>query len=202
VSFTKQYAKTILGIAIALMTVCDSKPALSEPTENVVSGTTGVQLSNELVSALGSLQIQPGVVSGSALSRSGIALFPITGGVADLGTIKTEIIHAGGLSLTSSRVRVELTDFVISTLGETPVLTGVVIANGSVVGRAPLFNLALPAVTPPLEPIRGTIIDLPNVGVTLTSDAAGLLNSTFGVNAFTSGFNIGTARVRAIVDAH
>jgi hypothetical protein len=35
------------------------------------------------------------------------------------------------------------------------------------------------------------------VGVTLSANAAGALNQTFGVSAFTPGFNIGTAQVFA-----
>lgn len=193
--------KAVFGVTSVVTVLSLSLPAIAAPTEDVISGTTSVQLSADLVNALTSLQVRPAAVGFSRLRR-GVASFPITGGAIDLGTVKTEIIHNGGLSLTAGNVVVELTDFVITTLDDRPVLTGLLIANGELVARAPLFELGLPAVTPPLRPARGRIIEIPDVQVTLTAAAATALNQAFGVTAFTQGFNIGTARVRAVVQDH
>jgi hypothetical protein len=92
-----------------------------------------------------------------------------------------------------------LTDFLIANLGEQPVLTGLVTANDNLAARVPLFALALPAVSPPLQPAGGKLVELKGVGVTLTPEAAGALNRAFNVQAFTAGLNIGVARVRAVV---
>jgi hypothetical protein len=62
--------------------------------------------------------------------------------------------------------------------------------------RAPLFNLQGGEVVPPKA--RGRLnLEFNDVSVTLTSDAANVLNQAFQVNAFTPGFNIGTADVDA-----
>lgn len=183
-------------LGVSVVTLSFSTPVLAAPTADIVGGVTSVQLSNELVQALGTLKVQPAVVGKSKLNR-GVASFPITGGAIDLGTVKTEIIHQGGLSLSTSKVKVELTDFAVTTLADKPVLTGLVTVNGNLLLRAPLFDLGLPKITPPLRPTTGKVV-LTNVKLTLTSEAAGLLNPVFGVTAFSSGFNIGTARVQAI----
>jgi hypothetical protein len=175
--------------------------ALSAPTEDVITGATSVQLSGDLINALGSLQVQPGAVSGSSLNARGIARFPISGGAVDLGSVRAEIIHQGGLVLRTSGTTVELTDFVITTLENRPVLTGLVTVNDSLAFRAPLFELDLPAITPPLQPTAG-ILNLPDVRVILTAEAASTLNQAFGISTFVPGFNIGTARVRAILGSH
>jgi hypothetical protein len=145
--------------------------------------------------------VLPGVVEGSNLTAQGIVVFPISGGEFDLGTVKTEIIHLGGLSLKSSTTTVELTDFIITTLGEAPVLTGLLTVDDNLAARAPLFALALPPVMPPLQPVKDRIL-LENVGLTLTAEGAAALNDAFGVTAFTEGLNIGTANVSAIVTSH
>jgi hypothetical protein len=194
----KNKLKMFLGIALITASLSFSNPAISAPTETVLGGATTVQLSQEFVGALGGLQVTPGAVGRSALNE-GTALFPISGGAIDLGTIKTEIIHQGGLSLSAGGTVVKLTDFLIANLGEQPVLTGLVTANDNLAARVPLFALALPAVSPPLQPAGGKLVDLKGVGVTLTPEAAGALNRAFNVQAFTAGLNIGVARVKAVV---
>jgi hypothetical protein len=201
VSFFNQPLKTILGTASMLTMLSFSTPVVAAPTEDVTGGSTRVQLSREFVSALASLKVLPGVVGDSDLTGQGIVIFPISGGEFDLGSVKNEIIHLGGLSLKSSTTTVELTDFIITTLGESPVLTGLLTVDDNLATRAPLFALALPPVTPPLQPVKDRIL-LENVGVTLTAEGAAVLNDAFGVTAFTAGLNIGTARVNAVVSSH
>jgi hypothetical protein len=80
-------------------------------------------------------------------------------------------------------------------------LTGLVIANGSVVGRIRLFDIALPAgITLPLQPAANRFFDLAGARLTLSGGAATALNGVFGVTAFTAGFPIGTGRVSAFLD--
>ena len=73
----------------------------------------------------------------------------------------------------STTVRLE--SFIIDTTGAGGiVLTGLVSANGSVVGRIPLFDLTLPA-----SFVDVTLIRLDGIGVTLRPEAAGALNAVF-----------------------
>ncbi len=191
----------LLSAASMMMTIGLATPATSAPTADFVGGSTKVTLSSEFVNALVSLKVTPGVVSKGKLRR-GIASFPITSGAGDLGTIKLEVNHQGGLSLTGGSTIVELTDFSITNLGDKPILTGLVKANDSLVGRIPLFNLALSG-NPTVRPIVGnhsnqlTQVELKNVNVTLSQEAANALNSVFNVTAFQAGLNIGTAAVTA-----
>lgn len=156
-------------------------------------GSTSVALSSDFVGALTSLNIAPGRVFPASL-RNGRASFPITDGTLDRETLRGEIVHNGGLTLTRGNTKVKLESFIIDTTGTGIVLTGLVSANGSVVGRIPLFDLQLPINVSP-----DSIVDrlvLSNVGVTLRQEAVGALNAVFKTNAFVAGFNIGTAHVR------
>jgi hypothetical protein len=89
-----------------------------------------------------------------------------------------------------------LTDFIIDTAGAAPVLTGIATANGSIVGRIPLFNLALPALTLPLAlPPGPEILLIEGNRMTLTQEAATALNGVFGTTAFAAGFDVGIASI-------
>ena len=108
-----------------------------------------------------------------------------------------EVPHSGGLSLTKGATQVLISDFVIETTSS-PRLTGIVTANGTIVGRIPLFNLALPQLVLPLQlPPGPETLLIEGNRVTLTAEAATALNGAFGTTAFTPGFNIGIASVYA-----
>jgi hypothetical protein len=111
-------------------------------------------------------------------------------------TLSSDFVNA----LTTLKVStiVELTDYAITNLDGKPVLTGLVKANDSLVGRIPLFNLALTE-GPKATSVHGnTQIDLKGVGVTLAKPAADALNGVFKVTAFKEGLNIGTAKVNGL----
>lgn len=164
---------------------------LNTVTPSALFGSTQVALSAELVGALGSLGVTPGAIFPTTII-AGTASFPIVSGAIELNTAKGEINHSGGLTLTAGTTRVRLTSFLIDTTGTAPVLTGLVAANDSVVGRVPLFNLAPTGLTLPLKPGGGTLNE---VKLTLTQTAATALNAIFSVSAFTAGFPIGSAQV-------
>jgi hypothetical protein len=175
-------------------------PAFAQ-TVPIASGRTSVTLSTEFLGALTSLQVRPGVLGQGRLIGA-VASFPITQGSVDATNVRGEIFHTGGISLEAgTTTRVQLLNFTIETTHNAPVLTGLVVVNNSVVGRLPLFALRLPTnVTLPLSPRGGALVELNNVGVQLSRDAAEALNGVFRVTAFTAGFNIGTASVRALLD--
>jgi len=164
------------------------------PTVQPVNGSTSVELSADFINALGALGLTPGTVGRGSL-RGTTARFPISGGAIDIGTLKVEIAHDGGLSLSTDGVVVRLFNFNIDTTGSTPVLTGLVVVNGDFLGRLPLFDLEL--TEGPTQRLR--FLFLRNVNVTLSAVAADALNSIFGVTAFVEGFDIGVARVVALV---
>jgi hypothetical protein len=173
---------------------------VSAQTNTIEYGKTRVALSSTFVSALGSLGLKAGVVGPTRL-KNGVVDFPIVGGAIDLDTAKAQIIHSGGLTLSpasapqDAQPTVVLESFIIDTTGPQPVLTGLVVVKGVLVGRVPLFNLQLPSgLTLPLKTQYGELV-LDGVDVTLTSTAAQALNSVFGVTALQGGISIGTANV-------
>jgi hypothetical protein len=181
----------------AAMVLATGYGAFAAPTADFVGGKTAVTLSGDFVGALTALKVTPGTV-GSGRLRNGVASFPITSGAGDLGTVKLEVNHRGGLSLTAGKTVVELTDYSITNLAGKPVLTGLVKANDSLVGRIPLFDLALSG-GPKAEKVHGlTQVSLSGVKVTLSKGAADALNGVFGVTAFKEGLNIGTAKVSGL----
>jgi hypothetical protein len=186
----------VMVSAIAATTFLSSiLPAIAAPSADFVGGKTSVTLSSDFVNALTTLKVTPGTVGSGRLKR-GVATFPIVSGSGDLGTVKLEVNHRGGLSLKAGSTIVELTDYAITNLDGKPVLTGLVKANDSLVGRIPLFDLGLTE-GPKATAAHGdnTQIQLKGVGVKLAKPAADALNSVFKVTAFKEGLNIGTAKV-------
>ncbi len=180
------------GIALSMVAPMTS----AAPTAQINSGYTLVELLPEFVGALGSLGIAPSKVLPGTLHQR-IAFFPITGGRLDASNARGEVPHSGGLSLTKGATQVVISDFIIETTSS-PRLTGIVTANGTIVGRIPLFNLALPQLVLPLQlPPGPETLLIEGNRVTLTAEAATALNGAFGTTAFTPGFNIGIASVYA-----
>ena len=177
---------------VALAMLVSANSASAQKTETIEGGRTTVALASGFVSALGSLDVTPGTVGPTRL-YNGVVNFPVTGGAIDLDTAVSQILHAGGLTLTAGQTKVTLQSFVIDTTSA-PVITGLVSVDGKLLGRLPLFDLALPSGITPLKPYDGQIV-LKGVGVSLDSTAAGALNNVFHVSAFKGGFGIGTAKV-------
>ncbi len=188
------FAKAALVVATALVA-----STVHAQTKTLEFGKTSVTLSAGFVSALQTLGVKPGVVAPSQL-RNGVAAFPVVAGAIDLSSAKGEILHSGGLTLTTSAAKVRLESFIIDTKS-TPVLTGLVIVNDKLIGRLPLFDIHLPSnVTLPLQLNDEYVLKLNGVGLTLNAQAATALNGVFHVTAFQGGFSIGTANVSALTN--
>ena len=187
----------LTGLALSSMLAFTNVAAIAAPTEATSGGNTSVLLAPSFLSALTSLGVAPGPVEpGRIFSRKTgvIAAFPITAGEIDLGALKGEIDHAGGLSLSAGKTKVELTSFIVDLTSAAPVLTGLVIVNDNLVGRLPLFDLNVAASG---VSAKQQLLKVNNVTVTLTDQAAQALNGVFNINALAKGLPIGTATVRA-----
>jgi hypothetical protein len=173
--------------------------ALGQHTVTIEAGRTTVTLASSFVSALGSLGVTPGTVEPTELNGDRVN-FPITGGAFDLDTAIGQVVHSGGLTLTAGSTEVRLQSFIIDTTSTTPEITGLVVVNGKLVGRLPLFNLSLPdGVRLPIKP-EDSVFHEKGIGVTLSSTAASALNSTFHTTALAGGLEIGTANVIALLE--
>jgi hypothetical protein len=185
--------KLALASATVLL-VCAN--AFGQNTKTIEAGWTSVNLSGDLVTALQSLGVTPGTIAPSKL-RPAKVNFPVTAGAIDLKSLKGEIVHSGGLTLTAGKTQVRLQTFTIDTTGAAPVLTGLVTVNGALLGRLPLFDISLSGSS--IRVNDGTLT-ITRVGLTLNKAAAAALNQVFSVNAFSSGFPVGTAKVIAALD--
>lgn len=185
-----------LQAALSVALLASTQMAAADPTVSTLAGNTRVALSSTFLGAVSALGVDvsptyPGRIRGTE------ATFPIPTGEIDLGTLKGEVAHNGGLRLQAGDTIVDLSSYVIDTTGEAPVLTGLVKLNDSVVGRLPLFDLTLVS-APIVTGIHARIgsVQINDVDVRLTEEAAAALNDIFNVTAFSAGIPIGTAKVK------
>lgn len=163
---------------------------------NLTDGKTYVTLRPGFISAAQQLGLTLGVVAPTQIVQ-GTAGFPITAGTLELDNAKGEILHSGGLTIAKGSTLLRLQDYIIDTASGSPVITGVAVLNGKVLGRIPLFNVQLPSnFTLPIVPKSG-VVDLKYPELTLTSTAANALNQVFGTSAFKAGFDVAFARIIA-----
>ncbi|MEP6598998.1 MAG: hypothetical protein ABJB98_06055 [Actinomycetota bacterium] len=162
--------------------------------------TTAVALDAGFVKALESLKLTPGVV-GTAKLEGGSVSFPITGGNVTYYTpgtkspfVQGDIKHEGsGLSLTAGATKVELTNFEIDP--GTSHLFGDVSVNGqSAAKHAYLFYLNGTTLKPLQAGPDNTAI-LQGTTVTVSGDAAGVLNKVFKTDAVKAGLTVGIATI-------
>ncbi len=185
------------------LAACGSSTAAVKPVAKIdtLSGRdTSVTLDPTFVHGLTSLKLTP-APTGKATIADGVATFPITGGNVTYFTpgslspyVQGSIRHDGsGLSLTGGGTTVQLSDFVIDPGAS--VLTGKVTANGTVAAQsAPLFFLDGRTLKPLVTNTDGTAV-LEGTTVSLTKEAADLLDKTFGTTALSGGFPVGIAKI-------
>ena len=194
--------KTLVATA-AILAATFAAPLLAAPTASFATGSTTLTPAPAFATALTSLNVNLAPLKGKLLK------FTVNGGRADLANARAEISHTGGITLkraavaanptatppvlASPAVTTELSNFIIDTTS-TPILTGLVVVNGSVVGRLPLFKVTLPVLTLPLAATQGKLTIAGNT-LTLTAGAATALNGAFGISAFAENAAIGTANV-------
>jgi hypothetical protein len=211
----RRFPSTVAVVAVLALTAgaCGSdddgaasqSAAAPDPVAQVdqlTGRSTAVTLDAGFVSALQSLEVTPGPVGSATISNQGVASFPITGGNVtyyEPGTVSPfvqgEVDHDGsGLSLTAGGKKVELTDFVVDPGAS--VLTGKVSVDGEVAAEdAPLFFLDGRTLNPlEVRESNGTAI-LEGTTVKLKTEAADLLNQTFGIQDLQEGLVIGVAKI-------
>jgi len=208
--FHKPVAAALAFTAVAGLVACssDSKDTTaSTPStapvakiDSLSGQDTSVTLDPSFLAGLTNLKLTPGPV-GTAKIAGAVATFPITGGNVTYyapGTVtpyvQGKINHDGsGLSLTGGGIKVELTNFVVDPAGS--VLTGKVTANGATAAEsAPLFFLDGRTLKPLATGANKTAI-LEGTTVSLTKEAADLLNKTYKVTALSQYFKVGVAKI-------
>jgi hypothetical protein len=170
--------------------------AVAAPTASIGGGATTIRLTVPFTTTLSSLNIAVNKVEES-VTRNGAIVSPIIEGVIDRANARGEVEHSGGIRLGRSPVFVRLTNFIIDTTGPTPIVTGQVIVNNSVLSRQPLFDVTLPALTLPISTTRRSL-SIRSITLSLRSEAADLLNSAFSTSSFAAGLSVGRASTTMI----
>lgn len=144
---------------------------------------TRVTLDAGTAKALKDLGVAVGVDAPAAAGST--IQFPITNAGGKIA-LNAPITHSGGLTFSAGGKTLSVGNFTID------VGAGLLYAETSPVGRLALFKVDLSGAktTTPGIQVRVT-----GAKLSLTAGAAGALNSTFGVTAFTDGLAIGTADV-------
>lgn len=183
-------------------------------TYNIPAGQTTVAFSPQffnLIPALGAeaKRIPPARTKGSLNKQNLRIIFPIATGAIDTSGDKAQIGHRGGLTLsTGNDIVVQFTGFSLdfeipgdslATFAENRVLTALVVVNGRIVGRLPVFNLGAAGVT---DWVAGSTVNIEGVALALTQEAADALNTIFGLpgqsgGEFYEGFPAGTMSIKA-----
>jgi len=179
----------------------DPTPLASIPALDGVD--TQVTLDSGFLDALTSLGLTPGVTGTATLDGATLS-FPITGGNVDYYDpeedyrpyVQGSIEHDGsGITLTAGDTVVGLSDFRIDP--GTSQLFGTVTANGEEVGKDIfIFNLDGSTLKPLQQDADGNAV-LEGTTVLISSDAAELLNTTFGTDAVTDELVVGIAKITA-----
>jgi hypothetical protein len=191
--------KHMMKFALAIALTLASTTTFAQTTVTALLGSTNVALSSTFLNALSSLKVTPGVVYPTILLGTTVN-FPIGSGALDLTSAKGNLDHQGGLTLTAGKTTVAIQDFLIDTTASTPVITGLAIVNGELVGRITLFDLAFPSnFKKPIKLVDNVFLNLSSITVTLDGEAASTLNSVFNTTGFKEGLSIGTASVRAVM---
>ncbi len=180
------------------VTITYSQISAAAPTARMASGVTAVALNDAFIGAIDGSAVTVGSVVPGAVVVNRYAVLPVVGGGFDLGTAQGEILHAGGLSISAANASLIFQDFILST-ADAPILSGLVVLNGGVVGRFPLFKLTFPTdFELPVSLAADGMLNLTGLGVSLTAQAAAALNRVFAVTTFHEDFVIGTAAVSSI----
>jgi len=180
----------------------DPEPLASIPALDGVD--TQVTLDAGFLEALTTLGLTPGVLGTATLSPEGVLAFPITGGNVDYYDpeedyrpyVQGSISHDGsGITLTGGDKVVGLSDFRIDP--GTSQLFGTVTLNDELVGNDIfIFNLDGTTLNPLETDADGNAV-LEGTTVLISTDAAALLNETFGTDAVTDELVVGIAKITA-----
>ena len=188
---TRMLKKLCLAVAVMAAAVSISATsALAQEIYVVEGGRTTITLTKGFIDTLANNNIVATTLYDSQLYNGKID-FPITSGAVSLKTVAGQMLHSGGINLTSGSKVVRIDSLTFNTLSDTPFVTGLVIVDGKFLGRIKLFDVELPSdLTLPIVPKDGDFF-LSDVKLTLDGDAATALNSAFSVKVFNPGATFG-----------
>ena len=178
---------------VALAMCLAASTALGASTIRITSGVARLAFSEELIAAFRLMDatltsVAPGRVEGGSL------ILPISGGVITRPGAIGEINTSGGFRISTKTTTIELSSFTIVNDGTNATVTALVTINGTLLGRAAVFNIVAPEGIKPIRNEAGEL-EISNLRLTLTQRAADFLNQSSGTTSFTAGSDSGSARI-------
>lgn len=181
----------IVAAMFALAGAASAAPAShghDSTSVKIKGGTTALTLDKGTAAVLTKNKVTVKPVFGAKASGATLS-FPIEGGKVDAKTLAGKIQHDGGIRFSAGGKSLTVQEFEIDT--KAGVLTARVSGTHT---RVPLLKLNLKGA----KISKGSSqVVVSNVKATLTAEAAGALNKTFGVKLFKGGLAIGVAKVTA-----
>ncbi|MFN2517780.1 MAG: hypothetical protein ABR604_01880 [Jatrophihabitantaceae bacterium] len=168
--------------------------------KTLTGNTTTVIFDPGFLKALGTLKLTPtpfGTAKIKMVGKKVEAVFPITGGNAAIYKkgevtpyVQGEVDHAGsGLTLTSGKTKVSITDFVVHPGTKSSVTGDVSINGGTPLHAVKLFDLDGSTLKAPTISKAG-IATLQGTTIYLSSEAADALNGVFKTDALAGGMKV------------
>jgi hypothetical protein len=188
------FAGPVAAVAIAITSIC----AQAQDIRTVQGGRTTATLSPAFLADLKTDAITPTGLGGAPLNQSQID-FPISSGAINLDNAIGQILHSGGIVLTSAKSQVKVRSLILTTLGEVSVITALVEVNGKFLGRINLFDVELSGeIVLPIVPQDGQFL-IGGTSLHLDPAGAAALNDAFGVKNFTDNLYCGFAHSTVFV---
>ncbi|MCY7395436.1 MAG: hypothetical protein LH468_04625 [Nocardioides sp.] len=197
-------AAAVLGLLVLPLSACDvpfvggaPEPVASIPS--LTGNSTQITLDRGFVAALGTLGLTPGTTGKGRLAK-GKLVFPITGGnltVFEPGQVSPYVVgqvqHVGsGLSLAAGGTTVRLSNVNVDP-GVSRVYGDVAVNGDTVAQSAHLFTLDGRTLAPLATAEKTATLE--GTRVTISPDAAALLNETFKTDAVAGGLLVGIAKI-------
>jgi len=182
-------------VTLALATTVAAK---AQQASTVEYGRSILVFNPSFTGGIASLGAQLGGVGFSSIDNTGTIVFPVVSGSVDLQTGAGEVNHLGGISVNAEGISVRLQNFVLDTT-KAPVLTALLIVNNKLVGRIPLWDVALPAGTTLPLPTTVGVLQVNGYAVTFDATGASIINGIFGAPAVYGGQPVGTLNLYAVL---
>lgn len=170
----------------------------AQNTHAIVYGTATVILTPAVLQQFAALGVSVTDLSRARI-ENGTNVLPALEGAIDLDTSYNEVAYGGGYQFKSGSTTVQVRDLTLDLMGPSAVFYGIVIENGTFVGREAIFSIvATGAPTLPIVPVNGTIS---HNGLLLSFEQpfVSVVNNAFGNSGLTSTAQIGKLNLYSVL---
>ena len=184
--------KVTLAVLAALAPV-----ALHAQTELIVYGRATIVLTPAVMQQLAALgvtvtDLSRGAMQNGTNMHNGTNVLPALEGAIDLTTAFNEVVYGGGYQFKVGATTIQVRSLTLDLVGPSAVFSGIVIENGTFVGREAIF--AIIATGPPTLPIVPQDGTISHNGLSLSFEQpfVNLINTAVGNSGLNTTAQIGT----------